>query len=70
MKNRFNPPPKPRGLEKLTAGERARVVALYHEGVTTKHLAARFGVTAEWLRKVLFPAYGITLPLGRRIDKF
>ena len=57
-------------MDKLNADTRAKLVGLYHEGVSTTQLATRYSVTAEWLRKTLYPAYGIKPRMGRADTKF
>jgi hypothetical protein len=55
-----------RGLQRLDADTRAKIVILYQEGVSTPNLAKRYNVPAEWLRKVLYPAMGLKPVMGQR----
>ena len=58
------------GINRLDADTRAKIVILYNEGVSTTNLAKRYGVTAEWLRKTLYPAMGLRPVIGNKKWEF
>ena len=59
-----------RGIHRLDADTRAKIVVLYNEGVSTSNLAKRYGVTTEWLRKTLYPFMGLTPVMGNKKWEF